>query len=393
MPSISRRHYLSALATIPLSGVAGCQQNSCPPADPGTATWPQYRRGSRNTNAAAEQPTLNSPDSYWATDLGDSTDVSAVSATGNTVLVAGESSEMDPGIISTPGLSAGERGTSHALSRAPTGQPALVNSLAVTPVLGSYDDPATGGVVAISLDSWTESWTHELDGRPNPPTHADDAVVVSSDAGEVSLLESSSGDATWTRRFGDTRQDGAIPASPAVDETRVYVTVSGSAAQGLYALDRESGDTVWAIPGPDIPNPPVRTGGVVLGSYREHELAAFDAETGESQWSQAMHGGRVFPPAVGADRIFSADEETVYALGLDGGETDWEADVSVAGAPLVVGDCVFVPIQDGLVGLAASDGAQRWRVSLSPDTACVPVEGGFLFGEGSSVTLQTDADC
>ncbi|MCD2205133.1 PQQ-binding-like beta-propeller repeat protein [Halobacterium sp. KA-6] len=389
MPSISRRQYLGAISTTALTAIAGCQSNSCTPSEPGNTHWPQFRGGSRNTNAAPDFPALTSSGSYWTTDLEDTIDIVGIATARNRIVVVGSETGQNGGVLTTIQLNDGSSDTAHELERGATSPPALVGSLAITPVLGDYTDPSTGGVVAIDLDSWTESWTHEIDGRPNAPTVSENLVIVSSDQGDVTAIDAGSGDIEWTRNFGDDHQNAAIPAPPAIDSNRVYVSAQGSAMQGVYALDRDSGETLWSIPGPDIPAPFVRAGDVVLGSYREYELAAFDVETGKSQWSQAIHGGRLFAPAVADDRVFSADRETVYALSLGRGESDWETELTVRGVPLVVGNSVVVPTQDGLVGLSIEDGTERWTISESPDTACVPVENGLIYAVENSVTLRT----
>lgn len=392
MPFISRRQYLGAISTTVLTAVAGCQSNSCTPSEPRSTRWPQFRGDSRNTNAAPDTPTLTSSDNYWTTDLEDTIDIAGIITARNRVVVAGSHTGYGGGVLTTIQLNDGSSDTSHELERGATSPPALVDSLAITPVLRDYTDPSTGGVVAIELNSWTESWAHETDGRPNSPTVSEDLIIVSSDQGDVTAINAPSGDIEWTRKFGDDHQNAAIPAPPAIDSNRVYVSAQGSAAQGVYALDRTSGETLWSTPGPDIPAPFVRAGDVVLGSYREYELAAFDVETGESQWSQAIHGGRLFAPAVADNRVFSADLETVYALTLENGEIVWEEELPVEGAPLVVGDSIMVPSQDGLVGLSIDDGTELWTVSESPDTACVPVERGLVYASENSVTLRTNCN-
>jgi len=390
MPSISRREYLAVSATTVLAATAGCQTNSCTPTDPGVAQWPQTRASPHNTNAVPEQPTLTAGGDYWTSSLADDIDITGLVATNDTAVVVGRTSGEHNGILTTVQLDDGSSDTTHELNRRPTGTPALADSIAVTPVLGDYTEPSTGGLVALDTDSWTTTWTHDTAGRPNPPTVADDLLVATSDRGDVTALEASTGDTRWTRSFGDDHQRASIPAPPAVDDNHVYLTADGSAAQGIYALDRETGDTQWSIDGPNIPAPLVRAGDIVLASYNQYELAAFDAASGDGQWSKAMYGGDLFAPAVGHGRVFSADRETVSALALEGGDVHWEADLDVSGSPLVVGQSVVVPTTDRLVSLDVEDGSEQWAVSEPSATGCIPVERGLLSATGNTVTLRTN---
>jgi outer membrane protein assembly factor BamB len=306
--------------------------------------------------------------------------------------VVGRTSGEHNGILTTVQLNDGSSDTTHELHRRPTGSPALVDSIAVIPVLGDYTEPSTGGLVALDTASWTTTWTHDTAGRPNPPAVADDLLVATSDHGDVVALEASSGDTQWTRTFGDDHQHASIPAPPAIDDDHVYLTADGSAAQGIYALDRGTGETQWEIPGPNIPEPLVRTGDVVLASYNRYELVAFDVADGERQWSKAMYDGDLFAPAVGHSRVFSADEATVYALAVESGDVHWNRDFEVAGSPLVVGQSVVVPTRDRIVSLSVTDGSEQWSVTEAPGTGCVPVSRGLLYASGNTVTLRTNCD-
>jgi|GEM_PF-2204741 len=392
MPSLSRREYLAASAATALAATAGCQTDSCTPTTPGDAQWPQARASPHNTNAVPDQPTLTVGGEYWTSTLADEIDITGLVAANNTAVVVGRTRGEYTGILTTVQLDDGASDTTHELDRRPTGPPALAGSIAVTPVLGDYTEPSTGGLVALDLGSWTTTWTHDTAGRPNPPTVADDFLVATSDQGDVTALEASTGDTQWTRTFGDDHQRARIPAPPAVDDDSVYVTADGSAAQGIYALDRETGETQWEIPGPNIPRPLVRAADIVLASYDRYELVAFDAASGDRRWSKAMYEGRLFPPAVGHGRVFSADEETVYTLAVANGDVQWEQDLDVAGSPVVIGESVVVPTTDQIVGLSTEDGRELWALSEKSATGCVPVSGGLIHTSGNTVTLRTNCD-
>jgi len=392
MPSLSRREYLAASATTALVATAGCQDNSCTPTAPGVAQWPQTRTSPRNTNAVPDQPTLTAGGDYWTSTIADEIDITGLVAANNTAVVVGRTPAEYTGILTTVQLDDGASDTTHELDRRPTGPPALVGSIAVTPVLGDYTEPSTGGLLALDTGSWTTTWTYDTAGRPNPPTVADDLLVATSDQGDVTALEASTGDTQWTRTFGDDHQRASIPAPPAVDEDSVYITADGSAAQGIYALDRETGETQWEIPGPNIPEPLVRVGDLVLASYDRYELVAFTAASGDRQWSKAMYEGRLFSPAIGRRRVVSADRETVYTLAIANGDVQWERDLDVAGPPVIVGESIVVPTTDQFVGLSIEDGSELWAMSANSATRCVPVSRGLLYTSGSTVTLRTNCD-
>jgi len=392
MPSISRRKFLAASAATALATTAGCQTSPCTPTNPGPARWPQVRSTAWNTNAVPDQPTLTAGGDYWTTTLADELDSTGLVAATDVAVVVGRTPGEHNGILTTVQVGDGKSDTTHELDRRPTGPPALVDSMAVTPVLGDYTDPSTGGLVALDTVSWTTTWTHDTAGRPNPPTVDDELLVATSDHGDVTALDSSTGDIRWTRTFGDDHQRASIPAPPAVDDDYVYLTADGSAAKGIYALDRETGETQWKIPGPNIREPLVRAGDVVLASYDRYELVAFDAASGEKQWSKALYAGDLFAPAFAHGRVVSADTETVYTLALEDGDVHWEQALDVAGSPLIVGESVVVPTTDRIVGLSVEDGSELWAVSRTSSTGCIPVSRGLLYTSGNTVTLRTNCD-
>ncbi|WP_217642023.1 PQQ-binding-like beta-propeller repeat protein [Halostagnicola kamekurae] len=356
------------------------------------AQWSQTRASPQNTNAVPDQPTLTAGGDYWTSTLADDIDITGLVATTDMAVVVGRTSGEHTGILTTVQLDDGSSDTTHELTRRPTGPPALAGSVAVTPVLGEYTEPSSGALVALDTASWTTTWTHDTAGRPNPPTIADDLLVATGDQGDVTALEASTGDTQWTRTFGDDHQRASIPAPPAVDDDAVYITADGSAAQGIYALDRETGETQWEITGPNIPEPLVRTEDVVLASYDRYELAAFDAASGDRQWSRAMSDGGLFSPAIGHSRVFSADEETVSALAVEDGDVHWERTLEVDGSPLVVGESVVVPTTDRIMGLSIEDGSELWALSETSATRSVPVSRGLLYTSGNTVTLRTNCD-
>ena len=390
MPSISRRRYLAGAAAGALVSTAGCLFDSCSPVEPGTAQWPQARGDAGNTNAAPVLPALTDGGERWAAEIG-AADLTGLAAVGNVVVAAGSTARRDAGVLAALDLNDEETRTTFELDRPATGTPALDRGVAVVPVLGSFTDPETGGLVAVDLSESTEAWRHGTAGRPNPPAVHEETIVASSDAGDVTALDAGGG-VRWERSFGDDRQRARIPAPPAVDGERVYLSAQGSAAEGIYALDRDSGETAWSTPGPSIPHALVRAGDLVLASYRRYEVVAFDAESGERQWSYPTHGGRLITPAVAEGRVISAGRERVAALSLADGSEQWTRAYAVGGPPLLVGSTVVLPTRDGLVGLDAASGDERWSTDGSTGVGYVPVENGLLYTDGTTVALRTNCD-
>ncbi|MFD1643892.1 PQQ-binding-like beta-propeller repeat protein [Halohasta litorea] len=162
-------------------------------------------------------------------------------------------------------------------------------------VVGHTSGDHNGNLTTLNIDDGSSDTTHELDRTPTGPPALADSIAA-------------------TPVLGDDHQRARIPASPAVDNNYVYIAADGSAAQGIYALDRETGESQWEIPGPNIPEPMVRVEDVVLASYDRYELVAFDAASGERQWGKVMYDSDLFAPAVGRSRIFSGTRQQYMRL-------------------------------------------------------------------------------
>ncbi len=93
------------------------------------------------------------------------------------------------------------------------------------------------------------------DRGPGPrgtPTVDGDRVYALTENGDLVALATADGAIIWSRNiledFGGRNIDWLISESPLVDESRVYVTPGGRDA-GIVALDKATGETVWAAAG------------------------------------------------------------------------------------------------------------------------------------------------
>ncbi|MFD1525580.1 outer membrane protein assembly factor BamB family protein, partial [Halolamina salina] len=180
----------------------------------------------------------------------------------------------------------------------------------------------------------------------------------------------------WRQPFGDPEEAPATPYPPAVDEERVYVTVTSESDRGVYALDRRDGEILWSVPGLRAFRAPARSGSLLLVPVKS-ELVALDAATGERQWRTATRDDRpAFPPPAGLGaRLALSDGETVHGIDRDTGEKQWSTDLDSPDRPAVVGDSVLVGA-DGVVALDLADGSERWRID--DVSAAMPLGNGVL---------------
>lgn len=160
------------------------------------------------------------------------------------------------------------------------------------------------------------------------------AVGANRDEGVVSAI--ADGDLLWSR--ADFR---GIYARPTVADTVVLVcTTSGR----LYALDRETGDTVWTHQrnGSGSTTPAIAHGQVYLSSGNGTRTTCLDLASGEVQWrleTGVFHGQ---PVAVADGVYFGTPNEGLFAVAPDGTIKWHDERFRVEGAMAAVADGLYV---------------------------------------------------
>lgn len=223
-----------------------------------------------------------------------------------------------------------------------------------------------------------------------------------------------------TRRFyvGDNN-DPSTPKELSVGGGRVYLTgmvddVTG--ANEFRAFDAETGEREWTYEPPrrdgaggspeeglgDVRDPPAVGDGTVYVASTAHNndgewayggLFAFDAETGEVEWTHrdTFHWRN---PILAGETLVAQDlrNDRVAAVDAETGEREWavELDLTESSLLAVRDDTVYARLEgpDGgsLGGLSIADGSLQWKYDLPPD-----VDADQRRGESTSVSVGEDA--
>jgi eukaryotic-like serine/threonine-protein kinase len=173
-------------------------------------------------------------------------------------------------------------------------------------------NPATGAT----------KWSATLGDRVRcTPSIKNGTVYVGADDYRVYAYNASTGALKWkTSAFP---HKGIVRSSPAVWNGMVFVNTGETDPMGshVYALDADTGETVWSHTMADYAtsSPAIANGVLYTGSY-DHQIYAFDARTGEKLWTSGydeMQAGIPGSVAVlnGTVYIGSKDDK-VYAFGL-----------------------------------------------------------------------------
>ena len=228
--------------------------------------------------------------------------------------------------------------------RAVYGTPAVANDLIY---VGGYD----GFLYALSADG-SLKWREAVgNGEPiiGGPVIVGDMLLIGSEDGRLYAFDAELGSQIWSFETG-----GEIWSTPVVTDGVAYF---GSLDHTLYAVSVDNGTKLWEFPtgGGVTGSVAVVDGRVYAGAF-DRVLYAIDSETGLEVARFEDARGWYWAPPVAANGVLYAPslDGRVYALDLNTLEPVWvlQTEKAVTTSPVVVGDRLVVPSNDGEVRLA-----------------------------------------
>jgi outer membrane protein assembly factor BamB len=181
--------------------------------------------------------------------------------------------------------------------------------------------------------------------------------------GAVVALDASTGVVRWLRDFAPPSPSHAAGCfkRPTVSQALVIASTDDGR---LYALDRETGDSVWMIPaltfeGGVEHGPIAAIDDVLIAAGNSGVVRAYDIQTGTQRWqSSADQGSITWPIALDADRVFVVHAGAqLAAFDRDSGNLLWVEGAGVTGGgeynytPSINGQHLYVGGKHGLYAL------------------------------------------
>jgi outer membrane protein assembly factor BamB len=223
---------------------------------------------------------------------------------------------------------------------------------------------------AFDLRNGAEKWRYEYQDAVIPkfgfarstPTVDEGRVYAYSRMGKLMCLDASTGRLIWQEdivgQFNGVRPGWDMASSPLVDGDKVVVCAGGPNA-AIVAINKMTGDTLWAGGGSDKPgysSPEVAT----INGFRQYvcflgtSLVGVDPASGRLIWS--------FPWKTGSD-------------------------VNAA-APLVIGDSIFITTGYGhgcaMIDIQGGVPQLRWQNKEMQAHFASPIfAGGYIYGTGN----------
>jgi outer membrane protein assembly factor BamB len=239
---------------------------------------------------------------------------------------------------------------------------AAVFLLCVLPTFGASTD-------VLLSQPLTVRWRYESAVTLNlTPAFDNERIYLPLAGGTIVALKAKDGQLYWRSDMG-----GELSASPAADETAIYVaseTVgqpnANASAGALRALGREGGVTQWMTPLVK----PLRgaltiNGGKIFAGGSDGRAYAFDKHTGGVLWSIPFASPFNGQPVIKAGKVyFGSEDGTLLALEETTGRVLWRYRTKgpVRGPVAVTRNNVFFGSGDGYIYAVSSDkGRLKWR--------------------------------
>lgn len=222
-----------------------------------------------------------------------------------------------------------------------------------------------------------------LDGPDSSDEPQDAVLAVSTENGEHE----------WVRKI-----DGTVRGTPAIRNGVLYV--GGSAT--VYALDAETGEPMWAADrGPFSRS--VATNGRIVVAVSEDHLVAFDAKTGEEEWTLELTTGQnqSKSPVCVDETVVYVRDNTGFVVDADSGTVRWQTDSrSVDGPKPAVGDDVVIFVHNeqeepdgghpkGVVrAYGLQSGEMRWETTIRAEVmAPTVISDEYVYALAENETL------
>ena len=237
-------------------------------------------------------------------------------------------------------------------------------------------------LVAVNLRRGKRQWRRELGDVSASPTGTQGVLLAGSHSGTVFALDADSGDTLWSFDTGDQ-----IHGSVAVFDTVVYAP---STDHVLYAFSLSAGRRVWAVDlGAAVYTTPALSETAAFLGTADGTFYCLNRLDGTIRWRFKAEGPVYSSAALADQRVFfGCDDGAVYALWVETGDLLWkfQTDGPVPASPVVTRNAVYVGSGDGVFyALEAATGAELWRFETDG-----PIEASAALSELGVYVGSTD---
>lgn len=236
----------------------------------------------------------------------------------------------------------------------------------------------------------TEAWSFEREGkmRGGPVISEDGVVYIGSDEGTMYALDLEDGSLLWSTDTGNRLR--RVPVI--YEELVIYAT-----GDGLFALDRHSGELAWDFPALEnrgVATTPVVADDTLVVGGGAMNVFGIEAASGNELWKAELESDSDGPAAIANGEAYVFDwTNEVHAFDLETGQHTYSASIDegqITGAT-VADEVIYAGGRQGRIyALDASNlGTELWRCDLGavPDQSpAVSSDQVFVRGIDGTIT-------
>lgn len=269
--------------------------------------------------------------------------------------------------------------------------PAIANGMVLAEGSG-------GRFYALNAKTGKEQWRRDIvfDASHIQPTVDSNRVYVEG-AGNVLALDVSDGSIVWAR------DDLGWTSTLTVGDKTVYTAQGGPEEFRLFALNKETGETDWSIQGPanicSLNNGTIYTTSSNNPEVSDSpaELFSIDSADGKINWRTEIPArpGGFHPPAIADGIVYLGTKENgnLYAYNADSGNLEWTYKTlsgAIKGTPTIAGDHVYFGTGwDGNVHcISRDDGTRKWTYSIGEIALTPTVTDGIVYVGSNSGSIH-----
>jgi outer membrane protein assembly factor BamB len=245
------------------------------------------------------------------------------------------------------------------------------------------DNPSISDLRGATVKGLSQLWHNTLDGAATTNSSSigvsGGVIYIGSSTNSLNAVDATSGATLWSRYIDS---DSTVDNSPAiVDGLVIFTTNNGE----LSALNASTGSSVWGTspPGGDA-SPAVVSGVVYAGGTK---LFAYDETTGTPLWSAPLGSGSASSaPAVDTaanEAVIGSMSDAVYAVNTTNGDPDWTFQTAneVVATPVIANGIVYVgDLSGNMYALNEQTGAVVWTVNVGPSSEGFPTQVAVAAG-------------
>lgn len=178
----------------------------------------------------------------------------------------------------------------------------------------------------------------------------------------------------WQKNLND------VGPAPVLADEVLYVSAQN---RQLCALNAETGEELWCASSGDLSSPVAVAGEAVFVNTVSGQALAFHRDTGAKLWSVAIKGSGWGAPLVIGEMVYIVSERGVYALEAHTGTVMWEKSTGshrgFVGSPAWAEGVLYFEAGPTLYALDGATGQELWAVQRETWFYSLALANGLLY--------------